>query len=273
MTTFKVQIAATLVSRSQTTALLTEHVSPQGVFVRTDSPPPIGALLRIEFVLPSTSAPVVMNGVAKRVVPPHGTISVPGVELEFFAKDGGGAGQLWDQFIRYVGEKYPESVLRAVMLAQDANGQAQQSIPIRASSGTAVAAVVDELSAGGMFLKTAEPFRLGSILRVTLEDPRNGTQTQLACMVRRRVTGAKQGIGVELMNTSHAQRAALTDLVRAAGPAGSLEAECVTVGVPRAPQRTAPVSGVFVVGVLSASGTSSEARVAEERSVAGRSAR
>ena len=85
---YNVRIAATFLSRSETTALLTDHVSARGVFVRTDSPPPVMELLRIEFVLPPSSTTVVMHGMVTEIVLPQSKHSAPGVEIAFFAKGG-----------------------------------------------------------------------------------------------------------------------------------------------------------------------------------------
>jgi hypothetical protein len=183
------------------------------------------------------------------------------VEIEFFAKDGPD-GHLWDQFIQHVREAYPESVTRSVMLAEGVTDQARRShprvsptIPIGAM-GSATEMLVGDLSLGGMFLVTAEVFDVGSSLRVTLEDPRTRTRMRFDCAVRRRVSGARQGIGVEFVNLNEGHRAVLTELVRAAGNAGAVPVQCETVAAPRAPlNRKKTIPGLFAVRPVSATGS------------------
>ena len=231
---YKAQIAATFLSRSHSNALLTDHVGPRGVFIRTDSPPPVMELLRIEFVLPPSSTKVVMHGMVTQIVLPQSKHSAPGVEIAFFAK-GGEPGRLWDRFIQHVKEKYPESISRPVVLAQEATDQVRRAhprvvpaTPIEVGSALGPASVGD-ISDGGMFIKTTEAFAVGTDLRVTLHDPRTRVRIPLDCVVRRRSFGSNAGIGVEFRNLDDAQQTAVAELIRAASPAHSVQAQCEEV--------------------------------------------
>jgi Tfp pilus assembly protein PilZ len=223
---YKAQIAAKFLSRSQTVAFLTDHVSALGVFVRTDSPPPVMELVRIEFSLPPSNAKIVMNGMVSQLVSSDTKNTAPGAEIAFFAK-GGESGRLWDEFVQYVREKHPEAASSPVKfaVARDATDQIRRahprivpSIPIAIGSARGASPLsVGDISDGGMFIRTNEAFAVGSDLRVTLQDPRTLAPIPLDCIVRRRATGPNAGIGVEFRNMSAAQRDAVKALVLAAG--------------------------------------------------------
>ncbi len=250
MSTYRVQIAATFVSRSQSTALLTDHVSAHGVFVRTDSPPCVGELLRIEFLLPHTKTRVLMHGVAARIVEAEAGHSVPGVQIMFFAKEGTSS-LLWDRFIQHVQETYPESVTCPIVLAEGVVDQVRRAHP-RVTPSVSIdvggaSAVVGNLSMGGMFIKTEAEFDLGARICVTLEDPRNRARVQLGCVVRRQVFGAQRGIGVEFESLNATSRAALKEIVAAATPTEPVKALCELLVQRAQPQRKPTLPGLFAV--------------------------
>ena len=88
-------------------ALLTDYVSHRGIFVRTDSPPAVMELLRMELVLPPTSTVIVLHGMVTELVAPQVKNSTPGAEIMFFAK-AGEVSRHWDDFIQYLRENHPE---------------------------------------------------------------------------------------------------------------------------------------------------------------------
>ena len=195
---YNVRIAATFLSRSETTALLTDHVSARGVFVRTDSPPPVMELLRIEFVLPPSSTTVVMHGMVTEIVLPQSKHSAPGVENRFL-REGGEPGRLWDHFLRHVRERYPESASRPVTLAQEATDQVRRAHP-RVVPATPIevgsahgskSMIVGDISDGGMFIKTSESFTVGS------DSPHHPPAPAHACANSGQLHRASAGIRLE----------------------------------------------------------------------------
>jgi PilZ domain len=220
---FKAQIAVTFLARSQKMALLTDHVSARGVFVRTDSPPRMRELVRMEFVLPPSGKAVVMHGAVTKVVLLADNDGAPGVEIAFFAK-AGDAGGLWDQFIEYVRVEHPAAREIPIVLTERATDQTRRAHPRRAaapsilvvpSDGDAVLSLGD-ISAGGMFLKTEQDFVVGADLRVTLLSSRTSARLRLDCIVRRRTSGSDAGIGVEFRNMTDETRAELSEFLHLA---------------------------------------------------------
>ena len=237
------QVGARFLSRSQTTAFLTDYVTSTGVFVRTDAPPQVMELLRIEFILPPTGARVILHGMVTQIVLPSTPNAAPGVEIAFFAK-GGEAGRLWDEFVAYVRESHPESLTRPVMLASNATDQVRRAHPrVVPQSPIKVAAEGDptltlgDISSGGMFIKTHSAFPVGSDLRVTLQDPRTEALLPVDCIVRRRAFGTNAGIGVEFKNLSTEQHAVLAELMAFAGGNEKVAARCEEMALPSAARK------------------------------------
>jgi Tfp pilus assembly protein PilZ len=220
------QIDATFLSRSQNVPFLTDHVTPEGVFVRTDSPPRAMELVRIELTLPPTSNKIVLNGVVTRMVPPSPDHAAPGAQITFFAKDGN-AGHAWDDFIAFLGAKHPESLVQTVKLGQRAVDQVRRMAPrvdaalaIRIESRGEETVAVDNISHGGMFIRTRESFSVGAGFRVLVPHPRTFAAIAVECVVRRVVSGENAGVGVEFQNVTHMQRELLKELVQIASAAG-----------------------------------------------------
>jgi hypothetical protein len=115
---FKAEIAVSLLARTQTSPVVTDWVSYRGVFIRTDSPPTLMSLLRLEFVLPPDWGKIVMHGAVSRIVSADKADgATPGIEVTFFAK-AGEESRLWDQFIQHVRDVHPDSLTRPVWLAR-----------------------------------------------------------------------------------------------------------------------------------------------------------
>lgn len=238
---YKVQISARFLSRSQATPFLTDYVSSEGVFVRTDAPPQVMDLLRIEFRLPPAQSKVVLHGMVTRIVFPNVSDHPPGVEIAFFAK-GGEAGRAWDDFFAYIRQQYPVSLSQPIMLAPDATDQVRRAHPrmipqalirVQATSERGEETLtVRDVSDGGMFITTQSAFVVGSELRVTLENPRTGATTEVECTVRRRTFGTDGGIGVSFRNMNDERRAILRELVQTEGNAQAVATACEELSTP-----------------------------------------
>jgi hypothetical protein len=241
---FKIRVAVTFLAGAQRCALLTDYVGFRGVFVRTDSPPPLMNLLRIELALPDDLGTITMHGMVTQIVLPQDKAGVPGVEIAFFAKTGDPS-RIWDQFINHVRERYPESIERPVVLSKDAIDQTRRAHPREAPASTvrieamhgAESPVVTDISKGGMFVETSEPYSVGSDLRVTLTDSRSDAKFPLDCVVRRRTFGTGGGIGLEFCNMTDARRAGLQQFLDASGRKLPVHASLTEVRVQRAPQQ------------------------------------
>jgi Tfp pilus assembly protein PilZ len=246
---YMAQIGARFLSRSQNTPFLTDYVTANGVFVRTDAPPQVMELLRIEFTLAPNGERIVLHGMVTQIVLPNAAHAAPGVEIAFFAK-GGESGALWDEFLNYLLEAHPECLTQPVMLAQNATDQVRRAHPrvvpqaliqVQAKHDDVEETLpVGDISNGGMFIKTHDAFVVGSDLRVTLQDPRSRAMIAVDCIVRRRAFGSNAGIGVEFHNLNAEQTAVLHELMEFAGQTQSVPAKCEEVVAPDAPRALVP---------------------------------
>jgi hypothetical protein len=210
--------------RPQSPPLLTDYVTATAAFVRTDAPAHAMELRAIEFVLPPDGTTVVLHGMVTRRVPPRTLYAAPGVEVAFFAK-GGAASAAWDRFINHICEVHPESRSEPVLLAQGATDQVRRAhrrlVPrsrFRIDGEGAGSFTVGDVSTGGMFLTTDDDsLSVGSDLRLTLVPPRSSERVAIDCIVRRRTSVGRRGVGVEFRSLDAPQRRALKDLMHAAG--------------------------------------------------------
>jgi Tfp pilus assembly protein PilZ len=255
---YKVRVAAKFLARSQDVTFLTDYLSLDGVFVRTDSPPPVMELLRIEFTLPSDGTNIVLHGMVTEIVLPSAKHSAPGVEIAFFAK-GGEAGRRWDELIAYLHEQYPESLERPVTLARETIDPVRRAhprfvfqSPIQVGASDDGSFTVSDISDGGMFIKTTNAFTVGSDLRITLRHHTNRAGVPIHCIVRRRAFGSNAGIGVEFRNVNDEQRAILRELIQSAQMSEPVQAKCEEIFVPVSPRRmkTLPCAGSVGTAVV-----------------------
>jgi hypothetical protein len=221
----------------QSPPLLTDYVTATAAFVRTDAPAQAMELRAIEFVLPARVASegvlprepadgttVVLHGMVTRRVPPRTLHAPPGVEVAFFAK-GGDASATWDRFINHLCEVHPESRTEPVVLAHGATDQVRRAhrrlVPrsrFRIEGDGARSFTVGDVSTGGMFLATDDDSLLvGSDLRLALVPPRSSERVAIDCIVRRRASVGRRGVGVEFRSLDARQRRVLKDLMHAAG--------------------------------------------------------
>jgi uncharacterized protein (TIGR02266 family) len=82
-------------------ALFTDDVSYRGMFLCTETPPPVRQLIRIETILPPNNVPFATHGMVVYVIgkdDPSGR--VPGVGVQFYGM--GDERRLWESFIQFI---------------------------------------------------------------------------------------------------------------------------------------------------------------------------
>lgn len=217
-----VQIALRLTVRRATYTVVTEDVSFRGLFVRTDETIGARQLVPIEIDLPDGMLKV--HGMAVWVIGkdnPGGR--VPGVGLQFYGLGREENGR-WQRFVRGL----RESEVRA---AEEANAQADGAAsaglavePIRRTHprfsaaflvraknrDTLLALYTRDISAGGMFLLTAEPVAIGATIALELVHPDAKQVFELSAVVRRTARAPEpSGLGLEFPELDEARRKAL----------------------------------------------------------------
>jgi hypothetical protein len=223
-TRYRVRVPVTIVARSGDVSALTDDVSFRGAFLRLDRLPPKMQLLQMRFALPPNAQPLVLHGMGVHLVQPGaGDGRPPGVGIEFYGLDGEPR-RAWETFVRYVRDTFPESEREPVVRAPAGiidvvnRRHARHAAELRVEIETRAALlgfVTENISRGGMFIRTDLALGEGTSVRVHLVHPETHATFPLDCVVRRRVFGTDAGLGVEFANMTDLTRADLARFVSA----------------------------------------------------------
>jgi len=209
---YLVRVPILLTAAQRSIAVVTEDVSRGGVFLRTDLPLSLRQLVHLELVLPPRAVRFYATGTLLHAIP-RSEEREAGIGVEFFGI-GDEALAAWGRFIEHAQEHFPEAGERARVLPR---GEA--FVPAyRRSEHIAVLRVEPEtlgdlrtlhardVSRGGMFLLTDEPFALGDVIGLQLVHPHTQDVFETACVVRRTVREhGVAGIGVEFLDPEEAR--------------------------------------------------------------------
>lgn len=190
--------------------LLTEDVSFRGVFLRTDDPPALQQWVQVSLMLPHSSVPLLLRGMAVHVVPyedPHGR--VPGVGLQFYGNDDDSR-RRWERCIRDAllappplpAAPGPEPIHRR-------HKRYQVAFEVRLGNVLELQNLCTrDVSAGGMFVNT--PLRLphGEEVRLYVIHPDTQVPFALDAKVLRSGLGpGGPGVALEFVHMDDALRA------------------------------------------------------------------
>lgn len=198
--------------------LLTNDVSFRGVFIRTDSPPALRQLVKVEIQLPSQ---VIVSGHAMVVhVTPRqegmvkGEGPVPGVGLQFWGPIE--HAREWEQFIQSL--KVKEKAGMAASKATDKVRRASERFKLAIEVEFDGAAMMTrDLSENGMAIRTDLAMPLGARTELTIR--RADQEMKFDAVVRRAIDEPGfRGLGVELVGMTPDQRADLVKFIKANTP-------------------------------------------------------
>jgi Tfp pilus assembly protein PilZ len=230
---YRVRIPARLVRGKEVTHLLTEDISYRGVFLRTDKPPGLRQLLRLELALTPSGNEIAVHAMAVFLVPPGAPGDrAAGVGAQFYAMDAVSR-RLWDQYIDYVKDRHPESTRAPVMAAPLGSPDPvrrrferfKAELHVRMDSEQRLHEMLtSDLSLGGMFVRTELDLPIGAEVCLYIVHPRTDVSFPLDCLVRRVVREpGMQGIGVEFMHMTDVMRAEFAAFVKSGLPIASEE--------------------------------------------------
>lgn len=215
--------------------LFSEDVSFRGLFLATDSPPPLRQLIRIETHLPPSGVPFATHGMVVHVVEPgDGGGHSPGFGVQFYGM--GDERRAWEAYVQYV----QKSAL-ALPDRRDSRPPPMHPVGSRMAQGSGVAdsrrfqrfpVVLEvrprdledlyrlysrDVSVGGMFLSTAREVEVGGEVRLDVRHPHTTSIFQLTAVVRRR-SGEPPGIGVEFTGLDDRRRREFFEFIHAPIP-------------------------------------------------------
>jgi Tfp pilus assembly protein PilZ len=221
---YRYQMPAVLVRGTREATLLTGDVGYRGLFLRTNDPPPLRQLLQVKLKLPPTEDGLTVHAMAVFVVPAGTAGRAPGVGLQLYAVNGE-ARQQWDRFVLWVAKTYPESLeapVKPVATVLDVVNRQfprfRRALLVRAQSIKDLQPLfTEDVSRGGMFLRTELDLAIGTELRLLVTHPLKGQTIAVDTVVRRRVEHPPEraGLGVELFGLDEKRReefAALAEL-------------------------------------------------------------
>jgi hypothetical protein len=215
---YPARIVARVIRKNHAIELLTNDVSFRGVFIRTDAPPALRQLVRIELVLPDN---VIVSGHAMVVhvmMPtedqPKGSGPVPGIGLQFWGSIE--RAREWERFVHDL--KKRERAGLAMAKTTDKVRRASERFKL------ALEVVFDgktsmtrDISENGMAIRTDIAMPVGT--RAELQVRAADHQMNFDVIVRRTIDEPGfRGLGVELVDVSREQRSALLQFVRSQTP-------------------------------------------------------
>jgi Tfp pilus assembly protein PilZ len=212
---YRYQMPAVLVRGTREVPLLTGDVGYRGLFLRTDDPPPLRQLLQVKLRLPPGNDEFTVHAMAVFLVPGGTTGRAPGVGLQLYAVSGE-ARQRWERFVQWVARSHPDSLetpVKPVAAAPDTVNRQfpriRMALSVRAQSIRDLDPLVTEdVSRGGMFLRTGLDISIGTELRLLVTHPLTGQTVAVDTVVRRRVEHPPEraGLGVELFGLDEERR-------------------------------------------------------------------
>jgi hypothetical protein len=105
---FDVQLRLILRQGNKEQRVLTDNVSYRGAFVRTDAPPPLRQLVKLEAVLPPDDVPFVSHGMSVFVIKPGDPSGrAPGAGVQFYGM--GHERRAWEAFVNHARRTAPSS--------------------------------------------------------------------------------------------------------------------------------------------------------------------
>jgi hypothetical protein len=215
---FPARIVARLRRRNETIELLTNDVSFRGVFIRTDAPPALRQLVRVELLLPDR---VVVSGhamvvhIAERPEgQPKGEGAVPGIGLQFWGPIE--RGREWEQFIHALKsrERAGTAAAKATDKVRRASERFKLAIEVTLNKETTM---TRDISENGMAIRTNLAMPVGT--RADLQI-REGERTLRFDVVVRRMIDEPgfRGLGVEIVGMTPEMRSELVAFIRTTGP-------------------------------------------------------
>jgi hypothetical protein len=214
---YPARIVARVIRRNQAIEFLTNDVSFRGVFLRTDAPPALRQLVRVELVLPSglvVSGHAMVVHLAARE--PNGSAAgggqeaIPGVGLQFW-------GPLlhmkeWEQFIHHLKHRHHAgtATARRTDKIRRASERFKVSLEVVFDGATSM---TRDISENGMAIRSDAEMPVGA--RVSLEMRAGSDLIAFDVVVRRSIRDPDfVGLGVEFVNLDGEKRDALLAFVR-----------------------------------------------------------
>ncbi len=217
---YPARIVARVVRKNHTLEFLTNDVSFRGVFIRTDAPPALRQLVRVELLIPSTQIVVSGHAMVVHVTSrPEGVKKgeeehVPGIGLQFWGPID--HQREWEAFVNQL--KTRERSGLAAAKATDKVRRASERFKLALEvSFDGARSMTRDVSETGMAVRTDLAMPIGA--RAEIQLTAGEEKMTFDVIVRRTIDEPGfRGLGVELVDVEPAKREALVRFVRARAP-------------------------------------------------------
>lgn len=204
-------VSVKLTRQGVSSDLLTDDVSFRGAFVRTDEPPKLRQLVKLEVELPGGHKIEAHAMVVH--VRPAGPGVVPGVGVQFWGQMS--EQRAWERFVQDLGaHRGPQSSRRKDKVRRSSQ-RFRIELPVNLG---AVAGVTRDVSETGMAIRTEKAFPLGMRVHLVVTT-REGDEVGLDAIVRRAIhEDTFRGVGVEFTTDDPEARRAIFEAARTVQP-------------------------------------------------------
>lgn len=215
---YPARIIARVIRKNSVLELLTNDVSFRGVFLRTDSPPALRQLVRVELTLPESlivsGHAMVVHVSARPEGQQKGEGNVPGIGLQFWGPLE--RGREWERFINELKKKQKAGAAQAKATDKVRRASERFKLAIEVVFG-GKRSMTRDVSENGMAIRTDTAMPVGARAQLEL---RAGAETMTFDVVVRRSIDENnfRGLGLELVDMSQEQRQNLVKFVRHNAP-------------------------------------------------------
>lgn len=215
----RVRIRAELSIGGRTLQLQTGNVAERGVFLRTDETVPLRSLVPLKLTLPPDEDEFTVHGMVVHTVGPDDPEDrAPGAAFQFYGMDNAAALR-WRRFLKWIDTMHPTSEApdKPITLAPSGtpdrvkrrHHRKQMEVQVRFKTVDQLFTLYSQdISTGGMLLKTDLDMPIGARLKFQIVHPETGESFAIDCIVRRKVRRPHVcGLGVEFVDMDDKRRA------------------------------------------------------------------
>jgi hypothetical protein len=215
---YAARITARIKRRNQMIEMLTNDVSFRGVFIRTDSPPALRQLVKVELVLPDkvvvSGHAMVVHVAALPAGAAKGEGQVPGIGLQFWGPIE--HAKQWEQFIHALKQRQRTGTPAATPADKVRRASERFKLAIEVVFG-GERSMTRDVSENGMAIRTDLKMPIGGRAQLELRSEQ-GTMV-FDVIVRRAINEPDfKGLGIELVEMAPDRRAELVKFIRANAP-------------------------------------------------------
>ncbi len=220
---YLIRFPVQLVYAKRAHSLVTQDISAGGIFLCTESPPPLLQLVHVKLVLPIGGRALTAHGMTVHVVEPTNAAGrTPGIGIQFYGLDQA-TRDAWDGFTRHVEVYHPESPDQTPLRL--GRGETPEPLRRRFSRHTAVLELkpksintleklyTRDIPTGAMFIATPLELAVGAEVVINITHPESHEPFLFEAKVLLLSTDPP-GVGVELLGVDERFKQDFLEFIR-----------------------------------------------------------